>query len=138
MKVGLATHSGNRTISIPGEGNITLSFASLVSGDNLQISVIKTPSELGALNITSGTSQIGEMLATLNETRYSVIGTVFNIGPADIRLNGTLTVSIPYNTSLVTGEDSQVRMLHFTGTAWEDVTTLPPANGHSVTGTFIS
>ena len=78
------------------------------------------------------------MLTTLNDTRYSVIGTVFNIGPADIRLNGTLTVSIPYNASLVRDEGSQVRMLHFTGTAWEDVTTLPPANGHSVTGTLIS
>ena len=103
MKGWSASHSGNRTISIPGEGNVTLSFASLVSGDNLYVSVIKTPSELVALNITNGTNHKGEMLTTLNKTRYSVIGTIFNIGPADIRLNGTITVSIPYNASLVHG-----------------------------------
>jgi hypothetical protein len=134
----LEKHSGNKIFSIPGEGNVTLSFASLVSGDNLWVSVIKTPSELVALNITNGTSHKGEILTTLNKTSYSVVGTVFNIGPTDIRLNGTLTVSIPYHASLVTGAGSQVRMLHFTGTAWEDVTTLPPANGHSVTGTITS
>lgn len=109
-----------------------------MSGDNLWVSITKTPSELVALNITNGTGNKGQILTTLNKTRYSVIGTIFNIGPADIRLNGTITVSIPYHASLVTVEGSQIRMLHFTGTAWEDITTLPPANGHSVTGTLIS
>ena len=32
------------------------------------------------------------------------------------------------------GQD--VKLLHYTGSTWEDVTTFPPANGHLVTGSL--
>lgn len=33
-----------------------------------------------------------------------------------------------------TGQD--VKLLHYTGSTWEDVTTFQPANGHFVTGSL--
>jgi hypothetical protein len=73
---------------------------------------------------------------SLNGTRYLSVGTIFRFGPEDVRFNETITVNIPYHGSLVTEESSLVRMFQHTGSKWEDVTTIPPANGHSVTGSI--
>jgi hypothetical protein len=135
-KQKLTSHSGNTTISVSGEGTIILSYASLMSGDNFVVSTIKTPAELESLKITNGTNKTEQTLASLNGTRYSLVGTIFNIGPNDVRFNDTVTVNIPYHASLITEESSLVRMFQFTGSTWEDVTTSPPANGHSVTGSI--
>jgi len=128
--------SGSDTIFIPGEGNITISFENLVSGQNLMASALKTPSDLLSLNITKDTNQVGRLMA-LDNTPYDVVGTVFIIGPYDARLNGTTTVTIPYDANLTDIDSGPgVRMLHFTGSSWEDVTATPPADGHFVTGTL--
>ena len=73
---------------------------------------------------------------SLNGTHYSLVGTIFNIGPNDVRFNETVTVNIPYNASLIPEANSLVRMFQYTGSTWEDVTTSPPANGHSVSGSI--
>ncbi len=135
-KQKLTSQSGNTTISVPGEGTITLSYSNLISGDNFVVSTIKTPAELESLKITYGTNKTEHTLMSLNGTRYSLVGTIFNIGPNDVRFNETVTVNIPYNSSLITEESSLVRMFQYTGSTWEDVTTSPPANGHSVSGSI--
>ncbi len=64
------------------------------------------------------------------------MGPVFNIGPFDAKVNGTVTVTIPYNSTLAPEGGDSVRMLQFVGNAWEDVTTNPPADGYVVTGSL--
>jgi hypothetical protein len=134
LSTAQSTHSGNRTILVFGEGNITLSFENLVSAPDLRVSPVKEPSSLVPLHIKSLENQKGIMLRTLNNERYRVVGTVFNIGPSDIKLNDTLIVKIPYNSVLAPQGGDSVRMFHYTGTFWEDVTSLPGADGHLVTG----
>jgi hypothetical protein len=131
-----ALRSGSDTIFVPGEGNITISFENLAFGESLMASALKTTSELQSLNITKAPNESAR-LTTLDNTPFDVVGTVFMIGPSDARVNGTTTVTIPYDANL-TAIDSgpAVRMLHFTGSSWEDVTATPPADGHFVTGTL--
>jgi len=62
------------------------------------------------------------------------VGPVFNIGPFDAKVNGTVSVTIPYNSTLAPEGGESVRMLQFVGNTWEDVTTNPPADGHVITG----
>jgi hypothetical protein len=129
--------SGNKTISVPEEGNVTLSYTSLLSQGELTALPVKTTSELAVMNITQGANHNPGKLMALDNTLYIPVGTVFIIAPTDARFNGTITVVIPYNTTLagqLAGQD--VKLLHYTGSTWEDVTTFPPANGHLVTGSL--
>jgi hypothetical protein len=130
----------NFTIFIPGEGNVTLNYLTLTSGENLTVSPLKTPSELAALNITNVQDSHHRSLSTLNNTHYSIISTVFSIGPNDAKVNGTITVSIPYKNTSLSGQNGEqdVRMFQYTGSAWEDVTSRPPASANSVTGSVSS
>lgn len=129
--------SGNKTITVPEEGNVTVSYTSLLSQGELTALPVKTMSELAVMNITEGANHKPGKLIALDNTPYIPVGTVFIIAPTDARFNGTITVVIPYNATLasqLTGQD--VRLLHFTGSSWEDITTLPSANGHFVTGSL--
>ncbi|MEP6575922.1 MAG: hypothetical protein ABJB85_05795 [Nitrososphaerota archaeon] len=129
--------SGNKTITVPGEGNVTLSYTSLLSQGELTALPVTTTPELAVMNITQGANHKPGKLTALDNTLYIPVSTVFIIAPTDARFNGTITVVIPYNATLAsqpTGQD--VRLLHFTGSTWEDITTLPPATGHLVTGSL--
>lgn len=133
----VTARSGNKTIAVPEEGNVTLSYASLLSQGELTALPVKTTSELAVMNITEGANHKPGKLMALRNTPYVPVGTVFIIAPTDARFNGTITVVVPYNMTLAsqhTGQD--VKLLHYTGSTWEDVTTLPPANGHLVTGSL--
>ena len=59
------------------------------------------------------------------------------VGPLDSKFDGTATITIPYNATLAP-QASEVKILHSTGSSWEDVTTSPPADGHVVTGSLSS
>ena len=59
------------------------------------------------------------------------------VGPLDSKFDGTATVTIPYNATLAP-QASEVKIFHYTGSSWEDVTTSPPADGHVVTGSLRS
>ena len=132
-----AVHSANITIPISGEGNITLSFTSLPSGTNPTVTAVKTLSEIPGLSMTN-TQRENVTLITLNKTHYNLGGTFFNIGPIDARFNGSVSVSIPYDTHMVSQSGPEVRLMHYKGSSWEDVTSLPPADDHSVTGSLDS
>src|SRR6476661_3338381 len=133
----VTARSGNKTISVPEEGNVTLSYTSLLSQGKLTALPVKTTSELAVMNITQGANQKPGKLMALDNTPYIPVGTVFIIAPTDARFNGTITVVIPYNMTLAGQQAGQdVKILHYTGSTWEDVTTFPPANGHLVTGSL--
>jgi hypothetical protein len=133
----VTARSGNKTISVPEEGNVTLSYTSLLSQGELTALPVKTTSELAVMNITQGANHKPGKLMALDNTPYIPVSTVFIIAPTDARFNGTITVVIPYNMTLSGQEAGQdVKLLHYTGSTWEDVTTFPPANGHLVTGSL--
>jgi len=133
----VTARSGNKTISVPEEGNVTLSYTSLLSQGELTALPVKTTSELAVMNITQGANHKPGKLMALDNTLYIPVGTVFIIAPTDARFNGTITVIIPYNMTLAGQQAGQdVKLLHYTGSTWEDVTTFPPANGHLVTGSL--
>ena len=133
----VTARSGNKTITVPDEGNVTLSYTSLLSQGELTALPVKTTSELAVINITGGANHKPGKLMALDNTLYIPVSTVFIIAPTDARFNGTITVAIPYNMTLASQQTSQdVKLLHYTGSTWEDVTTFPLANGHLVTGSL--
>jgi hypothetical protein len=133
----VTARSGNKTITVPGEGNVTLSYTSLLSQGELTALPVTTTSELAVMNITEGANHKPGKLMALDNTLYIPVSTVFIIAPTDARFNGTITVVIPYNMTLASQQTGQdVKLLHYTGSTWEDVTTFPPANGHLVTGSL--
>jgi hypothetical protein len=138
QNTGTATVSstGNTTIIVPGSGNVVISFTKLGSDGTLSVSAVKRPSELSALQIAMGENGTGT-LTTVDNTRYSIAGNVFMVGPLDSKFDGTATITIPYNATLAT-QASEVKVLHYTGTSWEDATSTPPADGHVVTGSLSS
>ncbi len=125
--------NGNSTISIPGAGNVTVSYTNFLSERTLTVSALKD-SDLSGFTTIKDTNEEG-LLMTLDNTPYRLAGTVFIIGPTDSEFRGTVTVTLPYNASLAP-QQSDVRMLHYTGSGWEDVTTSPPADGKVVTGSL--
>jgi hypothetical protein len=56
-----------------------------------------------------------------------MVGSVFVIGPENAQFNGTITVSVPIKPSLLAPR-SDVRLLHYSGSGWEDVTTQADLN----------
>jgi hypothetical protein len=138
QNTGTATvsSSGNTTIAVPGSGDVIISFTKLGSDGTLSVSAVKTPSELSALQIAMGENGQGT-LTTVDNTPYSIAGDVFMVGPLDSKFDGTATVTIPYNATLAP-QASEVKIFHYTGSSWEDVTTSPPADGHVVTGSLSS
>jgi hypothetical protein len=126
----------NTTIPVPGIGNVILSFSNLGTERTFVVSVLKSPSALSALKITKTDNGKHEALFTLNNTKYDIVGPVLNISPADLKLNGAVTVTVPYNSTMVPAAGDNVRLLEYTGSAWEDVTTKPPADGKVVTGSL--
>jgi hypothetical protein len=138
QNTGTATVSstGNTTIIVPGSGNVVISFTKLGSDGTLSVSAVKTPSELSALQIAMAENGQGTLM-TVDNTPYSIAGNVFMVGPLDSKFDGTATITIPYNATLAP-QASEVKILHSTGSSWEDVTTSPPADGHVVTGSLSS
>ncbi len=105
----------------------------MLSERTLTVSALKD-SDLSGFTTIKDTNEEG-ILMTLDNTPYRLAGNVFIIGPTDSEFRGTVTVTLPYNASLVP-QQSDVRMLHYTGSGWEDVTTSPPADGKVVTGSL--
>ena len=127
----------NTTIAVPGVGNVILSFSNLGSQRYLGVTVVK-PSDASSMNLTKLDNGEAEAVFTLNKTRYNIVGPILNIGPADLKLTGAVTLVIPYNSTLAPESGENIRMLEYTGSSWDDVTIKPPANGHIVTGSLTS
>ena len=129
--IAKVSRNGNVTVAVPGVGNVTLSFTNLVSEDNLTVSTAKEPDlpTFGVIKDTRGQAKV----TTVDNSSYSVGDSIIVIGPTDSEFRGTITVTMPYETTLG-AQGSDVRMLYHTGSGWEDVTTGHGADGKVVTG----
>jgi hypothetical protein len=114
------SRNGNTTIAVPGAGNVTLSFTNLISEGELTVSAAKD-SDLGGFKVVKNGGDPAKLMS-LDNVPYSLAGNVFVIGPPDSEFKGTMTVSVPFKQALVPS-GSEVRLLHYTGSGWEDVTT---------------
>jgi hypothetical protein len=133
--IAKVSRNGNVTVGVPGVGNVTLSFTNLLSEDNLTVSTVKE-SDLPSFGVVKDAKGQANVM-TLDNASYSVGDSIIVIGPTDSEFKGTVTVTIPYNTTLA-AQGSDVRMLYYTGSGWEEVTTQPPADGKVVTGSLSS
>ncbi len=126
----------NKTIAVPGIGNVTLSSANLDKDHDFQVVAIKDTG-LDGIKVTKSDNG-GMTVSTQNATKYNLVGPVLNIGPDDLEVNGTLTVSIPYNSTLVPngGGGEVIRFIYYSGSSWEDVTVAPYGDGKVVIGTI--
>jgi hypothetical protein len=127
------SRNGNTSIAVPGEGNVTLSFTNLISEGLLTVSAVPDTALPGfkVIKNTAGPAK----LMSLDNIPYSLAGTVFVIGPTDSEFKGTITVSVPFKDALIPA-GSDVKLLHYTGSGWEDITTHGDA--HVVTGSLSS
>jgi hypothetical protein len=131
--------TGNVTIVVPGEGFVLLAYRALLSEGNLTVDSVKNMSEITALDVAKRTEGDRGTIATSDNTKYGLVGTVFKIGPSDARFDETITVKIPYDSVLAGDKKAgEIRILQYSGSDWEDVTVLPEADGHSVTGSISS
>lgn len=113
-----------------------LSFSNLGSQRAFVVSAVK-PSEASSMktiNLHNGAAAV----LTLNKTRYNLVGPILSISPVDLKLAGSVTVVIPYNSTIAPDSGEDIRILGYTGSSWVDMTTKPPANGHTVTGSLTS
>jgi hypothetical protein len=133
--IAKVSRNGNVTVPVPGVGNVTLSFTNLVSEDNLTVSTVKEPDllSLGLIKDAKGQAKV----MTVDNSSYSVGDYIIMIGPTDSEFRGTITATMPYDTTLG-AQGSDVKMLYHTGSGWEDVTTGHSANGKVVTGSLSS
>jgi hypothetical protein len=118
--IAKVSRNGNTTITVPGEGNVTLSFTNLISEGALTVSAAQDKDLAGykVIKNAGGPAKV----TSVDNTPYSLAGSVFVIGPTDTEFNGTITVSVPFKDALVP-PGSEVKLLHYTGSGWEDVTT---------------
>ena len=72
--LSVTARSGNKTISVPEEGNVTLSYTSLLSQGELTALPVKTTSELAVMNITQGANHKPGKLMALDNTLYIPVG----------------------------------------------------------------
>lgn len=76
-------------------------------------------------------------ITVVGGSTYFTGTTVYDIGASGATLQGNIIVTVQYDRSLV-NNTSRVRLLHYNGTAWEDVTTSIDTAGSTVTGTLKS
>jgi hypothetical protein len=128
--------SMNKTVAVPGIGNVTLSSSNLDKDRDFQVVALKE-SDLNGIKVAKSGS--GDMtVSTQNGTKYDLVGPVLSIGPDDLEVNGTLIVRIPYNSTMVPsgGNGEAIRFVYYSGSSWEDVTVAPFGDGKFVTGTI--
>ena len=84
-----------------------MSFTSPISQGELTAVLAKTTSEHVVINIIEEANHTPGKLTALDNTLYVPVGTVFLIPPTDARFNGTITVVVPYNMTLVSRQTGQ-------------------------------
>jgi hypothetical protein len=67
----------------------------------------------------------------------AIPGTFFDVTPGG-PFSGTATVVLSYDPANLSNPDSEIRMMHYTGGQWVDITTEVDENGHRVSGATTS
>jgi hypothetical protein len=130
FRVAAVDLAGNRSMS----GAPTLASATLRSPIRLQ-----RPAP-GSANLAFGSQTAGLISTTLASPPappaglMAIPGTSFDITPGTPPSN-PVTVVLTYDPALVQGAPSAIRMMHYTGGQWVDVTAEVDVAGHQVSGT---
>jgi hypothetical protein len=137
----------NITATFPGTGSATLGFVALMSPpESVEITALESPTDIPSLKLSApeGTNRIIiSSVSTVDKLEYASAGKLFNIAGSGASFTGPVTVTIPYDQILLdekssASPQSNVKLLHYTGTAWEDVTTSVNPSTHTVTGQITS
>lgn len=138
------TAGNNVTVepNIPGTGKIKVKFSNVTHGGDIKIEPL-TPGNAGGL-ITSLFTATNGQIGKFNSHSSSVTtsGTVFEIDISALTLGSgaTVEVTIPYDPSLVPKKlnESNIKVFHWTGTEWEDVTVSVDTVNKTVTARLSS
>ena len=123
----------NVAATVTPSSTVNLQFDNVVTGGNIAIEE-KSPASLSS--IFSEVTQTNAKVIFGNGLIFTTLGTVFEISPSsDVSYQGMIGVTIPYDRdSLAGSSSSDVRLLHFNGKEWEDVTIHIDENAGTVTG----
>jgi hypothetical protein len=69
---------------------------------------------------------------------FRFVGTIYDISHTGCPVSGPITVTIPYNESLIPGPESNLRLFHWYGSAWDDITTSVNTANNTISGTTMS
>ncbi|MEM2139824.1 PKD domain-containing protein [Nitrososphaera sp.] len=119
----------NTSVSVGGK-TIGLSFASIQATGNVRVSV-STPSQMpGIFSSVSGSTGKVVVAGSQGSTPYATVGTVYEIDTSGVTFSGPIEIVIPYDPSLLPpfAQESELRLLHYTGAGWEDVTVSVDTN----------
>lgn len=125
----------NDIINVWGYGNVTVIFSNIYSPPTIYAKLLPIGASPNLIHVSKDINGTME-LVTLDNMHYMPVGTIFSLEPADLNLNGTITVIVPINSSRVhESQLYQASLLHHTGIGWEDVTLKSPLGSDAVTGT---
>lgn len=129
-------------INIPGKGKLSLLFDMLLSGGTIIIESL-SPGQANNLisalfdstNANRGTFGFGSSTASTAGDVYEIDISAITMGP-----DGEIIVTVPYDVSLLPSglDESDVRLFHWTGSEWEDVTISVDTSNDTVTGSLQS
>ena len=90
---------------------------------------------LGFTNLTGGTpTPLVQPTAPQNTpSQFQLLGACYDIHP-NASFSGLVTVTIPYDPTQVTGDAWNLKMMHYEGGVWKDITINVDQINHTVTG----
>ena len=124
----------------PSGDTVNIGFEKVISGGQLVVTS-KSVSELGS--IFESTTQTGGEVA-IDGGHYTTAGSIFDIDASKLTYSGSVNVTIPYDEAMLVTSggggaegsalESDVRFLHYNGSAWQDVTININTTANTVTG----
>jgi hypothetical protein len=74
----------------------------------------------------------------IDPSGYRLGGTIYDISHTGCTVSGPIIVTMPYNESSVSGAESSLRLFHWDGSAWNDITTSVNTANNTISGTTMS
>ena len=112
-RLSLDNTSAGTKVNVPFGGGISLVFDNVSSG--------------GSSTFTETTE------APSLPTGFNLIGTYYDIS-TDVSFTGPIEVTLPYDESEVQGNEADLKLFHWNGTSWEDVTVSVDTTNNKITG----
>ncbi len=122
VTIGQITDLNNNSGDVSQGQNITLSLA----GTEVTFSEVPVA---GLMAVTTTTNPLGGM----PPAQFSFLGTYYDL-TTTATYSGPITVKLPYNETDVSGPEEDLRLLHWDGSAWQDITTSVDTVNNVITG----
>lgn len=123
------------------EVDVTVEFDNLIEPGNITAQAITSDEGLEALGVRLNETSGKFELSAPGGQIFSILGAVFDITSSDTKFSGKITTTIPYNSTYVSlpslfpdNANNDVRLLHYDGNNWNDVTTSVNPYNNSVSG----